>query len=172
MASTRKLVPAEAWQLARHLLALSPDERRLRFHGAVADAVIERYCRRVDWFRTVAVGHFVDGRLRGVAELILERSLWPRAGEIAVTVETPWRGRGVGTELMRRAVTVARNRGARRLLMLCRIENRPMHRIAAKLDAQLRVDSGAVAADLGLTLATPWTMLEELVLDGTGLLAP
>ncbi len=168
MASTRKLVPAEVWQVSRHLLALTPDERRLRFQGGLADAAIERYCRRIDWFRTVAIGYFVDGRLRGVAELVLERSLWPRAGELAVTVETAWQGRGVGTELTRRAVTVARNRGARRLMMLCLIENRRMRRIATKLDGALRFDGGAVAADLGLTRATPWTVLEELALDGAG----
>src|SRR3954465_15816574 len=105
MACIRKLLPAEAAQLVRHLLALTPPERRMRFQGAVSDYAIERRVRRLDWFRTVVVGYVVAGRLRGVAEVCFERSLWPREAEIAVTVETPWQGRGVGTALTRRAVT-------------------------------------------------------------------
>ena len=143
----------------------------MRFHGSVSDLAIERYCRHIDWFSTVALGYFVDGRLRGVAQLSLERPLYPRGGELAVTVETSWQGRGVGTELARRAVTVARNRGLRRLAMLCLVENRPMRRIAAKLEGALHIDGGTVEADLGLTGATPWTWLEELVHDGAGNLA-
>jgi RimJ/RimL family protein N-acetyltransferase len=164
----RKLLPTDADQLRRHLLALSPAERRMRFHGAVADAVIERRCRRIDWFRTVAIGYVVAGRLRGAAELYFDRSLWPREAELAVTVETPWQGRGVGTELTRRAVMVARNRGAERIVMLCLVENQPMRRIASKLAGALRHDGGAVAADVGLRRATPLSLLEELVQDGTG----
>jgi len=61
----RKLLPTDADQLRRHLLALTPTERRMRFHGAVADSVIERRCRRIDWFRTVAVGYVSRGGCAG-----------------------------------------------------------------------------------------------------------
>jgi RimJ/RimL family protein N-acetyltransferase len=168
MASYRKLLPGDARQLVRHLLALSPDERRLRFQGGVSDLTIERHGRRLDWFRAVVIGYFVDGRLRGAAELVFERSLCPREAELAVTVETPWQGRGVGTELTRRAITIARNRGAGRLTMLCLVENRPMRRIARKLDSALHFEGGAIEADLGLRRATPWTVFEELIQDGAG----
>src|SRR5262249_26719335 len=129
MTCYRKLLPTEAGQFSRHLLALSLPDRRMRFQGAVSDYGVERRCRRLDWFRMVAVGFFVDGRLRGVAEVCFDRSLWPREAEIAVTVETPWQGRGIGTELTRRAVMVARNRGAARVTMLCLVENQRMRRI-------------------------------------------
>jgi GNAT superfamily N-acetyltransferase len=153
MICTRKLLPSEAGQLSRHLLALTPADRRMRFQGGLSDYAIERRCRRIDWFRTVAIGHFVAGRLRGVAEVCFERSLWPREAEIAVTVETPWQGRGIGTELTRRAVTVARNRGAVRVTMLCLVENQRMRRIARHL---------------GLGRATPLSLLDEWLQDGTG----
>ena len=164
----RKLLPTDADQLRRHLLALTPTERRMRFHGMVADSVIERRCRRIDWFRTVAVGYVVAGRLRGVAELYFDRSLMPHEVELAVTVQTPWQGRGVGTELTRRAVMMARNRGAQRVIMLCLVENAPMRRIARKLTDAQDFDGVAVAAALGLRRATPLSLLEELVQDGTG----
>src|SRR5262249_19711436 len=108
------------------------------------------------------------GRLRGVAELYFDRSLMPHAAELAVTVQTAWQGRGIGTELTRRAVMVARNRGAERVIMLCLVENAPMRRIAGKLTDALRYDGVAVSADLGLHRATPLSLLEELVQDGTG----
>jgi len=167
MASYRKLLPTEVAQLRRHLLQLTRDERRMRFQGGVADLSIERLCGQLDWFRTVVVGYFVEGRLRGAAQLAFDRSLFPRLVEVAVTVETSWQGGGVGTELTRRAVTIARNRGAERLVMLCLVENRPMRRIARRLESALHVEGNTVEADLGLRQATPWTVLEELVLDAT-----
>lgn len=168
MACIRKLLPTEAGQLIRHLLALTPSERRMRFQGAVSDYAIERRVRRLDWFRTVAVGYVVAGRLRGVAEVCFERSLWPREAEIAVTVETQWQGRGIGTALTRRAVTIARNRGAAHVSLLCLAENARMRRIARRLAGALRFDGGTVAADLGLSPSTPLSWLEELVQDGAG----
>lgn len=163
----RKLLPTDAGRLRDHLLALTADERRMRFHGQVADSVIDRHCAGLDWFRTVVVGCFVDGRLHGAAEIAFDRSLWPSSAEVAVTVEAPWQGRGIGTELTRRAVTVARNRGAYRLIMLCLIENLRMRMIARKLRSALNFEDGTVEADLDLRGATPWTLFEELFQDGT-----
>jgi RimJ/RimL family protein N-acetyltransferase len=168
MAIYRKLLPTEAAPLRRHLLRLTADERRMRFQGGVADLSIERLCAQLDWFRTVVVGYVVDGRLRGAAQLGFDRFLCPHTVEVAVTVETSWQGSGVGTELIRRAVTIARNRGTQRLVMLCLVENRRMREIARKLQSALHFEGGTIEADLGLRQATPWTLLEELVQDGAG----
>ncbi len=171
MTSYRKLLPTEAGQLLRHLLALTPVERRMRFQGAVSDDAIASYVRRIDWFRTMAIGYFVDGRLRGVAELVAERAVSPRAGEIAVTVETQWQGSGVGTALIQRIVTAARNRLLRRVTMTCLIENQPMRHIADKFNGARHFAGPALMVDLDLADATPWTMAEELVQDTVGGLA-
>jgi RimJ/RimL family protein N-acetyltransferase len=168
MALYRKLLPTEADALCRHFLRLSREERRLRFHGSISDSAVERLCRQIDWFQTVVTGYFVDGVLRGVSQIVLDRSLGPRSAELAVTVETKWQGRGVGLELARRAMTIARNRGARRLVMLYLAENQPMRHIARHLHGALHADGPTVRADLGLGAATPWSLFEELLLDGTG----
>jgi RimJ/RimL family protein N-acetyltransferase len=168
MGRYRKLLPTEADALRRHLLRLSREERRLRFHGAISDSAIELLCRQIDWFQTVVTGYFVDGVLRGVSQIVLDRSLGPRSAELAVTVETPWQGSGIGLELARRAMTIARNRGARRLVMLYLAENQPMRHIARHLHGALHADGTTVQADLGLGAATPWSLFEELMLDGTG----
>ncbi|MEJ0070138.1 MAG: hypothetical protein WDO24_17055 [Pseudomonadota bacterium] len=43
--------------------------------------------RGIPWFQTVVTGYFVAGSLRGVSQVVLDRSLCPRAAEVAVTVE-------------------------------------------------------------------------------------
>jgi GNAT superfamily N-acetyltransferase len=168
MSVYRKLLPTERDLLRRHLLGLAPAERRMRFQCAVSEDSIARHCARIDWFCTVVVGYFAEGRLRGVAEIAFDRTFFPTTAEVAVTVEGAWQHQGVGTELTRRAAMIARNRGATRLVMLCLVENLPMRRIARKLDSVLNFQEGAIAADLGLRRATPWSLFEELAQDGAG----
>ena len=133
----RKLVPAEIGLFHEHLLRLTPEDRHCRFAGHVSDAVIAEYCSKVDWFRSVIIGCFVDGVLRGVAELRFDA---PRPGwrsELAVTVESAWQNLRIGTELLRRAITVCRNRAIRSIYMICLVENRRMQRIARRFEGEL-----------------------------------
>jgi len=165
METFRKLVPTDLNSLHRHLLALGPEQRQMRFHGSVSDIAIERYCRDIDWFRTITLGYFVGSRLRGAVQLTFDRPWLPRRGELAITVETPWQGRGVGTELTRRALTIARNRGVAHLVITCLVENGPMRRIARKLGGALRFNPGTVAADVELRNPDAFTFFEELIAD-------
>ncbi|MEJ0070139.1 MAG: hypothetical protein WDO24_17060 [Pseudomonadota bacterium] len=43
-----------------------------------------------------------------------------------------------------------------------------MRQIARHLHSALHFDGATIEADLGLRQATPWTLFEELMLDGTG----
>jgi len=52
-----------------HLLRLDKESRRNRFGGAVADEFIENYAELSRGLDCVMHGYFVDGTLRGVAEL-------------------------------------------------------------------------------------------------------
>ena len=78
----RKLVPAKIGLFHGHLLRLTPEDRHCRFAGYVSDERIADFCSKVDWFRAIIMGCFVDGTLRGVAELRLDepRVLALRAG--------------------------------------------------------------------------------------------
>jgi RimJ/RimL family protein N-acetyltransferase len=98
---------------AAHLKRLSPEDRRSRFRAALSDAAIDEHVRRVLKRGGHVVGWFVDGALRGAAEVALAPD--GRSAEAAFEVEPAWRGRGVGSELVSRALLWARNRGARRL---------------------------------------------------------
>ena len=90
----RKLVPAEIGLFHDHLLRLTAEDRHCRFSGLVSDERIAEYCANIDWFRAIIIGCFIDGTLRGVAELRLDD---PRLGwraELAVTVELQRLGAG------------------------------------------------------------------------------
>ena len=147
----RKLSAADAGLLAGHLKRLEPNDRQLRFWGGVTDRAIDEYCAKLDWTAAVVVGAFVDGELRGVGELVRVRMVPRLMAEVAFSVEGPWQNAGVGTELLRRVLTVARNRCIDRVYMLCLAENRKMQKIARKFEAVLSFEEGEVEARI-----LPW----------------
>jgi RimJ/RimL family protein N-acetyltransferase len=152
-ATFRRLAATKREDLLRHLLRLGAEDLRLRFGGRVGEERLRAYCRRLDRHPgSVVLGCFVAGELRGVGELKPFGGAWPRAAELAVSVEAPLRGRGLGTELCRRLIVRARNRLIARLYMLCLSDNRPVQRIARKLGGALTFHQGEVEA----RLAPPW----------------
>ena len=65
----RKLWISEAEAYRDHLLRLDPDSRRNRFAGAVSDQFVTDYANLSFGIDAVIHGFFVDGTLRGAAEL-------------------------------------------------------------------------------------------------------
>ena len=65
----RKLWIGEAELYRDHLLRLDPDSRRNRFAGAVSDQFVRDYAELALGIDAVIHGFFVDGTLRGAAEL-------------------------------------------------------------------------------------------------------
>jgi GNAT superfamily N-acetyltransferase len=83
------------------------------------------------------VGGWHDhGTLRAAAELALTND----ACEIALTVEAPWRRRGVGRALLLRGIDHAATCGARRLVMHLAQENGAMVALARACGAQMAAD--------------------------------
>jgi GNAT superfamily N-acetyltransferase len=162
----RKLVPAEIGLFHDHLLRLTPEDRHCRFSGSVSDFVIAEHCARIDWFRTVVIGCFIDGDLRGAAELRLDDSRVGWRSELAVTVERDWQDQGNGTELLRRSITVCRNRGIRSIYMICLLENRRMQRIARRFEGDLVLGDGEAEAQIALPFPDPFTVAREALDEG------
>jgi GNAT superfamily N-acetyltransferase len=100
--TVRRLWIGEAELYGQHLLRLDAESRRNRFGGAVSDEFIGRYAESSTLSGAVIYGFFVDGVLRGAAEL----RLLEHAGdaEAALSVEKPWQSRGVGTALLERVL--------------------------------------------------------------------
>lgn len=162
----RKLQAADQAAMEAHLLRLEPHDRYLRFWGGAKDEVITAYCKRLDWSATVVIGVFIDGELRGVGELVRVRLVPHLSAEIALSVEGPWQNAGVGTELLRRVLTVARNRFIDRVYMLCLSENKKMQKIARKFDANLTFHDGEVEGRIWPAWPSYLSLAEEAVRDG------
>ena len=166
--TTRKLLPGEAAKLRDHLARLTREERSLRFMGAQNDAAVAEHCERLDWFRTVVVGFFDAGVLRGVAELQIADNHLPILCEVAISVETGWQDQGVATELVRRVLVIARNRSARGVQINCFSDNYRIQHIARKFGARFRCQAGESEAEIPTRAPTYSSLCEEMIDDGFG----
>ncbi|MFI4987290.1 MAG: GNAT family N-acetyltransferase [Alphaproteobacteria bacterium] len=162
----RKLGQREAGLVKAHLLRLDEESRRRRFFGHVADVVIEDYCGNVLSTAYPILGCFVDGVLRGVAELRPYGASDTHKAEVAVSVEREFQGQGIGTELVRALIVLARNRSIRVLYMSCLRENGAMQAIARKLGGALDFHESEVAARITPPWPTYWSLMEEAFADG------
>ena len=164
----RKLWMGEAEQYRNHLLRLDAESRHSRFGGGVADEFIRDYVGTTLGLGAVVHGFFVDGMLRGAAELRLLGPAFAREAEAALSIEGPWQSHGVGSALLDRTLLAARNRGIRKLHMACLANNRRMRELARKFAAELSFDFGAVVGEVAGARPTPLSVLRELVADNCG----
>jgi GNAT superfamily N-acetyltransferase len=164
----RKLWLGEANAYRDHLLRLDPDSRHRRFSGAVADDVIVKHAATADDLGVVIHGFFVDGTLRGAAELRHIGDMFSRQAEAAFSIEQPWQSHGVGTALLERTLLSARNRGVKRLEMNCLADNRRMQQLAKKFQAALKFDFGSVVGELDAPRFTPLSVMREAFADVHG----
>ncbi len=165
MTAYRKLLPIEARLLSSHLVRLTPGDKSLRFMGAMSDEALQAHCDGIDWFRTVVIGFFDAGVLRGAAELQVAGKRLPLLCEAAVTVETAWQDRGVGTELLRRALLITRNRAARGMHITCFSDNYRIQHVAAKFGAHFQNRAGHSEADILTPAPTYWSLCAEAAED-------
>jgi GNAT superfamily N-acetyltransferase len=161
----RRLWIGDLGALRGHLKRLDPEARRLRFGGVTTDQFIDAYVDTAFRLDATVFGVFVDGEIRGSAEL---RSIFggrtPDA-EAAFAVETDWQDQGLGSALMDRILTAAQNRGISRLHMICLSENARMRHIAGKFGARLTFADGEVMGEVAPAKPTPLSLLDELVHD-------
>lgn len=161
----RKLWPGETAAYGDHLLRLDHESRHRRFSGAVADEVIVRHAATANGLGVVVYGFFVDGVMRGAAELRQNGSLFSHDAEAAFSIEKPWQSHGVGTELLQRTLLSARNRGINSLRMDCLAENRRMQQLARKFDAEFSFDFGSVVGEVDPPRSTALSLLREAMAD-------
>jgi len=164
----RKLWIGEAARYRDHLLRLDGDSRHSRFGGGVSDEFIRNYVPTALGLRAVVHGFFVDGVMRGAAELRLLGPAFAREAEVAFSIEAPWQSHGIGSVLLDRTLLAARNRGIRTLHMACLASNRRMQELARKFDAELSFDFGSVVGEVAAARPTALSVLCEFVVDGHG----
>lgn len=163
----RKLLPAERRLLLEHLLRLDPLSRFMRFGGVVSDNSLARHATRVVSGDASAVGYFVDGELRAVAELhpLAKRAGKPVSAEAAFSVERPWQGKGVGSALMRHLVLLAQNRGIEELQVVFLPNNSPMKHLAVHHAAELKLDDEEMIGRMRAPRATLFSQTREFLGD-------
>jgi RimJ/RimL family protein N-acetyltransferase len=162
----RKLWVSDTVALQAHLLRLDPESRRMRFGTPVTDYFIEQYAQHALGSHSIAHGYFVDGVLRGVAELRGFRSVGGGEAEAAFSVEKGLQNGGIGTELFGRTVLAARNRGISKLFVNFLSQNQRMQAIAKKFDAVLTFDSDGVHGKIDTPRANALSVWKEAVTDG------
>jgi GNAT superfamily N-acetyltransferase len=164
----RKLWVGEAAKYRAHMLRLDPDSRRSRFAGGVSDDFIRNYVEMAGSLDSVVHGFFIDGEMRGAAELRPLGIRFPQQAEAAFSVEKPWQSHGVGSALLQRTLLAARNRGYKLLHMVCVAENRRMQQLARKFDAELTFDFDNVIGEVESSVPTPLSLMREIMADSHG----
>lgn len=162
----RKLWVGDAAALKAHLLRLDPESRRMRFGTPVSDYFIGQYAENALGSHSIAHGYFVDGVLRGVAELRGFRGVSGGEAEAAFSVEKEFQNRGIGTQLFGRTVLAARNRGISKLFVNFLSQNQRMQAIAKKFDAVLTFDSDGVQGKIDAPRANALSYWKEALTDG------
>ncbi|BAT58730.1 acetyltransferase Pat [Variibacter gotjawalensis] len=161
----RKIWITETDAYRDHLLRLDAESRRLRFGGGVSDAFIQKYVKLASTLDAVLYGYYVDGVLRGVAELRAVRDKTDVDAEAAFSIEREWQSHGVGSALMSQMLLAARNRGIRTLHMICLADNQRMQQLAKKFDAQFSFEYGSVIGEVETPYPTPVSVMREVVAD-------
>ncbi|WP_448202553.1 GNAT family N-acetyltransferase [Azospirillum sp. sgz302134] len=166
----RKLLPAELGQYRAHLLRLNAADRYARFTGTVTTDTINKHCDGLDWGRTILLGAFIQGELRAAVELCTDRLIWPDRAELAVSVEKGLQGKRVGTTLLRRALTVARNRSIRQVHMICLSDNVRMRALSRRFGGRMELEGGEFTVTFALPLPDQFSLAQEALEDGAGAL--
>ncbi len=164
----RKLWNGETDAYRDHLLRLDHESRYRRFSGMVSDEFIARHAATANEFGVVVHGFFVDGVLRGAAELRRNGSAFAHEAEAAFSIEQPWQSHGVGTELLERTLLSARNRGITSLQMNCLANNQRMQQLARKFEAGLSFDFGSVTGEVDPPRSTALSLIREAMADNYG----
>jgi GNAT superfamily N-acetyltransferase len=144
--------------IERHLIALPPDDRRLRFGATLSDDALRAYARSIRFDRDAAFGAF-DERLDlvGFGHLALAG---PEA-EFGLSVLPSARRQGLGLRLLLRAVQHARALGADSFLMTYLPENQALREMAKRAGMRIEFDAEGPLARMVLPAAEPDALLHE-----------
>lgn len=155
----RPIRPEDAPLLNGLFDTLSEQSVYYRFFGPLKELNPDMLVRftQIDYDREVALVALpeVDRiRMLGVARVIHEPD--GETGEFSVLVGDPWQGRGIGAELLRRCLLIAREQGLRRVWGIVLPANRRMLALARRLGFSVQNNgSGDLLLRLDLTGPLP-----------------
>ena len=151
-------------EILGHLLALNPEDRRLRFGTLLSDELLRSYVDHIDFLNDAVFAYFDDElRLIGLAHLtyLPKSKTKTYSAEFGVSVLPHGRGKGVGTALLERAAMHARNTNINTLFVHCLANNRAMMKLARKSGMEVGYAYGDADAYLTLPPANASSIVEE-----------
>jgi GNAT superfamily N-acetyltransferase len=154
-------------KIVEHFLAMTPEDRRSRFHGLTSDERIVQYCREMVGRDDHLIGCLEGERLVGLIEIIVVETARERCGEIGMSVAPDRRDHGIGHILVQHAMDYAANRGLP-LVFGYLPDNPRIPRIA--LDLGGHVDRREAAAEIAAAPISAFT-LGLAAIDDIGLYA-
>lgn len=152
-------------RIAQHLLALSPQDRYLRFGHWASDGQIARYVAALDFDRDEIFGIY-NRRLELIAVAHLayaKESCHDSCAEFGVSVLHGARGRGYGARLFDRAAMHATNDGVSLMFIHALSENAAMLKIARNAGARVERDGTEAEAYLRLPPASLDSRVTEML---------
>lgn len=161
----RALGANERGRILAHLMALSPQDRYMRFGYTVSDEHVQRYVDSLDFERDELLGIY-NRRLEllGMAHVAYSRDAQAHAvAEFGVSVLPKARGRGYGARLFERAAIHARNEGVELFMIYTLSENSAMLKIARKAGASVVRDGGDAEAMVRLRPRNLDSQVAEMV---------
>lgn len=161
----RSIGPSHGGRIATHLLALSKQDRYLRFGFAASDEQIQRYVDGLNFERDDIFGIY-NRKLELIAMAHVAFSTDPElksCAEFGVSVLAHARGRGYGARLFDRAVMHARNEGVQMMFIHALSENTAMLRIASRAGAKIERDGSETEAYLTLQPADLDSRVSEML---------
>lgn len=154
-------------KIREHLLALTPDDRRCRFHGLTSDERIVAYCDEMTRREAHLIGCLEGERLVGLIEIVLDGEGAAHRGEVGISVAADRRDHGIGHELVQHAIEFAANHRIS-LVFGYLPENLRIPHIVHNFGG--RVDRLAAEAQIAAPAPTPFSYWLEAI-DHVGLVA-
>lgn len=167
----RELEERDRPYMMAHLLALGPEDRRLRFSYPLGDAGLAKYLDKIDFKRDSLFGVYgAEDTLMGMVHLSplsteSDSEGGVSAAELGLSIRPEARGHGLGTLLFKHALRRARNDNIDRLFIFTLQENDAMLAIARKLKMTMVNEGGQYEAHLLVKPATAYSNVTEFV-DG------
>ena len=169
----RRLWPADMPLFRDHLLRLDSHSRHERFGGGMSDDFLIRYAQNCFGEGDLVYGAFIDGVMRGAAELRSSEAIWSEQApfqrhihaEAAFSVEEPYRRRGVGETLFRRIEQAASNHGVETIEIICAPDNVGMMRLAGKFETKFSFEENQFTGRLTARMPTAFSLLREASRD-------
>jgi GNAT superfamily N-acetyltransferase len=138
----RSLINQELPLLRDHLLRLDPESRRDRFNGYADEGFIDRYAKKCAGDGTIILAYFEDGEVHAAVELHQPDLSSDSLPEIAFSVESHLRRKGVGSKLFKQIIAVAKSLGYEKLRITTGSQNQAMRALANKFGANLTFRRG------------------------------